>query len=149
MGNQCLFAIECKYYAADLGLGLARDFEGLHADMRSKHKIFVANTNGASVVKYLSAKSRRYERHVIEHLTVRHVATTVEQELLLWLPVRHGCLSLGKDRHSLQRHLYRLDPHELIFPVFERSLVRPPERDSTPAGAPAGLRAPAGGPTWL
>src|SRR5436190_1063046 len=55
-GNQCLLAVECKYYVADLGLELARNFEGLHADLRAKHQLFVANTDSASVVKYLSAR---------------------------------------------------------------------------------------------
>jgi hypothetical protein len=63
-GNQCLLAIECKFYVAGLGIGLARNFEGLHADLRAKHEIFVANTDGASVVKYLSSRKRAYERNV-------------------------------------------------------------------------------------
>lgn len=64
-GSRCLLAIECKYYVATrLDLGLARNFEGLHADLRSKATIFVANLDSQSVRKYLGSRRREYEHNV-------------------------------------------------------------------------------------
>ncbi len=65
-GNKCLLAIECKYYAASqLGIGHARNFDGLHSDLRTARNLFVSNTGTPSVVKYLSARKRGYEREVV------------------------------------------------------------------------------------
>jgi hypothetical protein len=64
-GSRCLLAIECKYYTNGLGLELARNFEGLHADLRSGHELFVANADSTSVFRYLSRRQRRYERCVV------------------------------------------------------------------------------------
>ncbi|MFD7298897.1 hypothetical protein ACFV9W_36935 [Streptomyces sp. NPDC059897] len=65
-GNKCLLAIECKYYTASrVGIGHARNFEGLHSDLRTARNLFVSNTGASSVVKYLSARKRGYEREVV------------------------------------------------------------------------------------
>lgn len=63
-GSHCLLGVECKFYAASLGIDLARNFEGVHVDLRAKHEVFVANTDGVNVVKYLSARRRLLERSV-------------------------------------------------------------------------------------
>jgi hypothetical protein len=64
-GSRCLLAIECKYYVATrLDLGLARNFEGLQADLKSKGAIFVANLDSHSVRKYLGSRRREYEHNV-------------------------------------------------------------------------------------
>lgn len=43
-GNKCLLAIECKYYTASrVGIGHARNFEGLHTDLRFARNLFVSN----------------------------------------------------------------------------------------------------------
>lgn len=64
-GSRCLIAIECKYYVATtLELGLARNFEGLHADLKAKCSIFVANLDSQSIRKYLASRRRDYEHNV-------------------------------------------------------------------------------------
>jgi hypothetical protein len=60
-GSKCLLAIECKYYTTHLGIELARNFEGLHADLRAQHELFVSNTSAPNVLRYLSARKREYE----------------------------------------------------------------------------------------
>ncbi|MFD8864038.1 hypothetical protein ACFV1F_06545 [Streptomyces sp. NPDC059590] len=60
-GTKCLLAIECKYYTTHLGIELARNFEGLHADLRAQHELFVSNTSAPNVLRYLSARKREYE----------------------------------------------------------------------------------------
>ncbi|WP_217197300.1 hypothetical protein [Streptomyces buecherae] len=58
-GNKCLLAIECEYDTANrVGIGHARNVEGLHTDLRTARNLFVSNTGASSVVKYLSARKR-------------------------------------------------------------------------------------------
>jgi len=65
-GNKCLLAIECKYHTAGpVDIGHARNFEGLHSDLRTARNLFVSNTGAPNVVKYLSARKRGYEREVV------------------------------------------------------------------------------------
>jgi hypothetical protein len=55
----CLLAIECKYYTASrVGIGRARNFKGLHTDLRTARNLFVSSTGASNVVKYLSACMR-------------------------------------------------------------------------------------------
>lgn len=64
-GSRCLVAIECKYYVATrLDLSLARNFEGLQADLRAKVGIFVANLDSRNIRRYLVARTREYEHNV-------------------------------------------------------------------------------------
>ncbi|MFD4996357.1 hypothetical protein [Streptomyces buecherae] len=65
-GNKCPLAIECEYYTANrVGIGHARNVEGLHTDLRTARNLFVSNTGASSVVKHLSARKRGYEREVV------------------------------------------------------------------------------------
>lgn len=64
-GSQCVLVIECKYYTANLGIGHARNFEGLRADIRTQDELFVSNISAPSVVKYLDARGREFERNVL------------------------------------------------------------------------------------
>lgn len=46
-GNKCLLAIECKYYvASQLDISHARNFEGLHSDLRTARNLANPNTVG-------------------------------------------------------------------------------------------------------
>lgn len=42
-GSECLLFVECKYYVHHLGIGLARNFEGLRADICTPNELFVSN----------------------------------------------------------------------------------------------------------
>ncbi|MFE3198485.1 hypothetical protein [Embleya sp. NPDC059237] len=64
-GSQCVLVIECKYYTSGLGIGQARNFEGLRADIRTQDELFVSNIGAMSVVKYLDARKRQFERNVL------------------------------------------------------------------------------------
>ncbi|MDT0307352.1 hypothetical protein RM780_10295 [Streptomyces sp. DSM 44917] len=65
-GSQCVLIAECKYYAvANLGIGLARNFEGLRADIRTQNELFVSNTRSSSIVRYLDARKRGFEPDVV------------------------------------------------------------------------------------
>ncbi|WP_433594114.1 hypothetical protein [Nocardia sp. CA-145437] len=65
-GTHCILVVECKYYAASsLEIGLARNFEGLRADVRTQREIFVSNTRSASIVRYLDARNREFEGNVL------------------------------------------------------------------------------------
>ncbi|MFI9270201.1 hypothetical protein ACIGXM_05740 [Kitasatospora sp. NPDC052896] len=64
-GSQCLLIIECKYYVAPMNIGLARNFEGLRADIRTHSELFVSNTSTSSIVRYLHARKRGSERDVV------------------------------------------------------------------------------------
>ena len=54
-------ATECKFYAANLGLGLARGFLGLCSDLSSLECFFITNSNSNSVEKLLNHKRRKWE----------------------------------------------------------------------------------------
>jgi hypothetical protein len=65
-GNQCVLVVECKYYVtSQVGIGLARNFEGLRADVRTQDELFVSNTGSPNMVRYLDARKREYERNVV------------------------------------------------------------------------------------
>jgi hypothetical protein len=65
-GSQCVLVIECKYYvSSNLGIALARNFEGLRADVRTQSELFVSNTRSPSIVRYLDARKRGFEPDVV------------------------------------------------------------------------------------
>jgi hypothetical protein len=64
-GSQSVLIVECKYYVSNLGIGLARNFEGLRADIRTQNELFVANTRSSSIVRYLDARKRGFEPDVV------------------------------------------------------------------------------------
>jgi hypothetical protein len=64
-GTRSLIAIECKYYAGHLSLRLARDFQGLHADLGVKNPYFIANIKAQRIQRYLTSLSRNWESGVI------------------------------------------------------------------------------------
>lgn len=64
-GSQCVLIVECKYYVSNLGIGLARNFEGLRADIRTQNELFVSNTRSSSIVRYLDARKRGFEPDVV------------------------------------------------------------------------------------
>ena len=63
-GGRSLLAVECKFYTSILKLGLARGFEGLHADLGTRHTLFVANLNAVRVARYLNHRRRTWEQTV-------------------------------------------------------------------------------------
>jgi hypothetical protein len=66
-GSRCTLIVECKYYVSSMPIGLARNFEGLRADIRTQNELFVSNTGSPSIVRYLDARHREYEREVVPH----------------------------------------------------------------------------------
>ncbi|WP_067495470.1 hypothetical protein [Actinoplanes sp. TFC3] len=62
--TKALLAVECKFYTSHLKLGLARGFEGLHADLGIRHTMFVSNLPAPRVARYLSHRGRRWEQTV-------------------------------------------------------------------------------------
>jgi hypothetical protein len=65
-GSKCILIVECKYYVtSNVGIGLARNFEGLRADIRTQDELFVSNVASPSTVRYLNARKREYERDVV------------------------------------------------------------------------------------
>ncbi|MGW0885184.1 hypothetical protein [Streptomyces sp. NPDC002671] len=64
-GSQCVLIVECKYYVSNLGIGLARNFEGLRADIRTQNELFVSNTRSSSIVRYLDTRKRGFEPDVV------------------------------------------------------------------------------------
>ncbi|MFD4393741.1 hypothetical protein [Kitasatospora sp. NPDC058478] len=64
-GSTCVLIVECKYYLSNLGIGLARNFEGLRADIRTQGELFVSNIGSSSIVRYLDARGRGFERDVV------------------------------------------------------------------------------------
>ncbi|KZM75419.1 hypothetical protein AWN90_18720 [Nocardia terpenica] len=64
-GSQAVLVVECKYYVSNLGIGLARNFEGLRADIRTQSEIFVSNTSSPSLTRYLDARNREFESNVV------------------------------------------------------------------------------------
>ncbi|OII62547.1 hypothetical protein BJP40_27335 [Streptomyces sp. CC53] len=64
-GSQSILIVECKYYVSNLGIGLARNFEGLRADIRTQSELFVSNIGSPSIVRYLDARKRGFERDVV------------------------------------------------------------------------------------
>ena len=63
-GSRSLIAIECKYYASYLSLGLARGFHGLHADLGVKYPFFITNLRAQRIERYLTYHNRSWETMV-------------------------------------------------------------------------------------
>ncbi|WP_157437526.1 hypothetical protein [Actinoplanes subtropicus] len=79
-GGRSLLAIECKFYTSNLKLGQARGFEGLHADLGTRHTLFVANLNAVRVARYLNARRRIWEQTVRPGAQqVTHVETLIRE----------------------------------------------------------------------
>ncbi|MFI6345172.1 hypothetical protein [Streptomyces sp. NPDC050560] len=64
-GSQAVLIVECKYYVSNFGIGLARNFEGLRADIRPQSELFVSNTRSSSIARYLDARNRECELDVV------------------------------------------------------------------------------------
>lgn len=64
-GTKAILIVECKYYVSNLGIGMARNFEGLRADIRTQRELFVSNTGSPSIARYLDARNREFERNVV------------------------------------------------------------------------------------
>jgi hypothetical protein len=62
--SKVVIAVECKFYATSLQLGLGRSFMGLVDDLSAKNPIFVTNSSSESIEKLLSRRRRNWERNV-------------------------------------------------------------------------------------
>lgn len=63
--SKVIMAVECKYYANSIPLGLARSFLGLDVDMSSQDCFFVVNTSSTSAEKLLAKKNKSYGCNVV------------------------------------------------------------------------------------
>jgi hypothetical protein len=63
--RKILIAIECKFYATTLQLGLGRAFIGLTTDMSAKRTFFVTNTSSDSIERLLTRRKRDWESNVV------------------------------------------------------------------------------------
>ncbi len=72
--SKVLIAIECKFYAADLPLILARSFLGLQDDLAVKDSFMVYNTSSSSSEQLLTERRRGWE-----HLCVPSNAHKVDR----------------------------------------------------------------------
>jgi hypothetical protein len=79
--HKILIAIECKFYATTLQLGLGRAFIGLTTDMSAKKTFFVTNTSSDSVERLLTGRKRDWERNVVpaSNLEVTRLTNTFQQ----------------------------------------------------------------------
>jgi hypothetical protein len=59
--KRALLAAECKFYAANLRLGLARAFVGLCSDLSSRECFFVTNSSSISVEKLLTHQRKKWQ----------------------------------------------------------------------------------------
>ncbi|CAN5536478.1 hypothetical protein BH10ACT7_BH10ACT7_05570 [soil metagenome] len=64
-GPASIIAVECKFYASPVGIGLARAYHGLQADLGVRFPRFVTNVRSGSVEKYLTHLGREWENGVI------------------------------------------------------------------------------------
>jgi hypothetical protein len=62
--SRVILAVECKFYAVPLPLGLARGFVGLVSDLPARDRYFVFNSTGNNIERYLSARASHWERSV-------------------------------------------------------------------------------------
>jgi hypothetical protein len=60
-----VISAECKFYASDIPLGMARGFVGLTADLSAKDKFFVVNTESDSVERLLTHHARGWENLIV------------------------------------------------------------------------------------
>jgi len=70
-----ILAVECKFYACDLPLHLARSFMGLTKELRSNNRFFVLNIDSLSATKMLS----HHHSHGWEHQVVPASTVAVER----------------------------------------------------------------------
>jgi hypothetical protein len=85
-GSQCVLIVECKYYTSGLDIGQARKFEGLRADVRTQAELFVSNIGSSSVVRYLAARNRAFERDVVPNTQqVIHVQAEIRNAFKRYL----------------------------------------------------------------
>ena len=63
-----VLGIECKFYTTAIGLGLARAFMGLTADVTIADKFFVANTDSPRVEKLLTKSKRDWASNLTPRL---------------------------------------------------------------------------------
>lgn len=59
--NRAEMAVECKFYAATLGLGLLRSFLGLAADLGKPENRLVSNVSSPSMARLFKAHRRKWE----------------------------------------------------------------------------------------
>ncbi len=62
--SRIVLSVEAKYYAADLGLRLGREFLGFLADTSVDKSFFVVNRTSASIEKLLSHKNKLWEHDI-------------------------------------------------------------------------------------
>lgn len=62
--RKAIIAAECKFYAANLRIGLARAFVGLCSDLSSRECVFVTNATSVSVEKLLTHQRRKWQSRV-------------------------------------------------------------------------------------
>ena len=58
-------AVECKFYAGAVPLGLARSFLGLGLDLSTKNHYFVVNNESANASELLKQKKKEYFRWIV------------------------------------------------------------------------------------
>lgn len=58
--HKLIIAAECKHYADNLALGLARSFRGLSADLSTTECYFVSNIGSRSVEQYLTRRAQKW-----------------------------------------------------------------------------------------
>lgn len=62
--SRSIIAVECKFYAANLKIGLARAFVGLCSDLSTRECFFVTNATSVSVEKLLTHQRRQWQSEV-------------------------------------------------------------------------------------
>ncbi|AGC44071.1 hypothetical protein MYSTI_02755 [Myxococcus stipitatus DSM 14675] len=62
--SKVVLAVECKFYASDIPLGLARAFMGLIGDIQAPGRFFVVNTSSQSAERLLTSHRRGWEHQV-------------------------------------------------------------------------------------
>jgi hypothetical protein len=63
--SKLVLSSECKFYAADIPLGLARSFLGLTSDVARGDRYFLVNTQSNSSEKLLSHHKRHWEHRLV------------------------------------------------------------------------------------
>lgn len=62
--HRSIVAVECKFYASSIKIGLARAFVGLCSDLSSRECYFVTNATSISVEKLLTHQRRKWQSPV-------------------------------------------------------------------------------------
>jgi hypothetical protein len=63
--NQAELVVECKFYAATLGLGLLRGFLGLSADLGGSETRLVSNVSSPSMARLFKSHRRKWEDDLV------------------------------------------------------------------------------------